>query len=142
MGSSVELPGYTFRFQGVDQIPGPNYRADRGTVEVLQGDHQIATLRPEKRTYLVQTNPMTEAAIDVGVLRDIYVSLGEPLGGGAWSLRVYYKPLIRWIWAGALLMALGGLIAAADRRYRVSSKAMARASRPASGTGVLTTQES
>jgi cytochrome c-type biogenesis protein CcmF len=75
-------------------------------------------LKPEKRTYLVQTKPMTEAGIDAGFWRDIYVSLGEPLGGGDWSLRLYYKPLVRWIWLGGLFIAAGGLLAASDPRYR------------------------
>jgi cytochrome c-type biogenesis protein CcmF len=87
-------------------------------------------LHPEKRTYLVQTKPMTEAGIDPGFMRDIYVSLGESLGGGDWSLRLYYKPFVRWIWLGGILIALGGLLAAFDKRYRmatVRSKAPARA---------------
>ncbi len=81
---------------------------------------QVAILEPEKRTYFVQTRPMTEAAIDWGFFRDIYVSLGEPLGGGDWSLRLYYKPFVRWIWFGAVFMALGGILAITDRRYRTA----------------------
>jgi len=77
-------------------------------------------LNPEKRTYLVQTRPMTEAGIDAGFTRDIYVSLGETLGNGDWSLRLYYKPFVRWIWLGGILMGLGGLLAASDRRYRMA----------------------
>ena len=82
----------------------------------------VAVLSPEKRTYTVQTRPMTEAGIDAGFLRDIYVSLGETLGNGDWSLRLYYKPLVRWIWLGGILMGFGGLLAAVDRRYRMASR--------------------
>lgn len=79
---------------------------------------EVADLHPEKRIYRVQTMPMTEAAIDAGLTRDVYVSMGEPLADGAWIVRIYVKPFIRWIWGGCLLMALGGLLAATDRRYR------------------------
>jgi cytochrome c-type biogenesis protein CcmF len=81
----------------------------------------VAILRPEKRIYTVQTRPMTEAGIDPGFMRDIYVSLGETLGNGDWSLRLYYKPFVRWIWLGCIFMAVGGLLAAVDRRYRMAA---------------------
>jgi cytochrome c-type biogenesis protein CcmF len=119
-GDQTELAGYTFRFEGVERHPGPNYNADRGRFLVSKDGTQIAVLEPEKRTYFVQTRPMTEAAIDWGFTRDIYVSLGEPLGGGEWSLRLYYKPYVRWIWFGAVFMALGGILAITDRRYRTA----------------------
>ncbi len=118
-GEQVELAGYRFVLEDIAAVQGPNYQGQRGRVRVFQGEHEVALLEPEKRTYRVQANAMTEAAVDIGALRDLYVSLGEPLGGDAWSLRVYYKPLIRWIWLGAVLMALGGLLAASDRRYRL-----------------------
>jgi cytochrome c-type biogenesis protein CcmF len=118
-GQSTELAGYTLRFDGVQSRQGPNYRADRGSVHVLKDGTEIALLHPEKRVYTVQTKPMTESAIDVGFTRDIYVSLGEGLGGGDWSARLYYKPFVRWIWFGGLLIALGGVLAASDRRYRL-----------------------
>ena len=90
-----------------------------GEVSVSRGDEQPVLLHPEKRTYLVQQNPMTEAAIDPGFTRDLYVALGEPLDDNqSWAVRLYYKPFIRWIWLGAILMALGGLCGALDRRYR------------------------
>jgi len=89
-------------------------------------------LSPEKRTYLVQTRPMTEAGIDPGFTRDIYVSLGETLGNGDWSLRLYYKPFVRWIWLGGILMGVGGLLAAADRRYRIGTLRKTVAVPPAS----------
>jgi len=117
-GDHHDIAGYRFEFLGTQPVVGPNYQAQRGHFRVYRGERQIAELFPEKRAYLGGGMPMTEAAIDAGVLRDIYVSLGEPLGGGDWSLRLYYKPYVRWIWLGALLMASGGLLAAADPRYR------------------------
>ncbi|KAB7627489.1 heme lyase CcmF/NrfE family subunit [Alkalilimnicola sp. S0819] len=118
-GESVTLAGYDYRFDGVSRVEGPNYTARRGHVMVSRDGEHIAELWPEKRTYRVQQSPMTDAAIDVGVFRDLYVALGEPLGEqGAWSLRVHYKPFVRWIWGGTVLMVLGGIFAAADRRYR------------------------
>jgi len=125
-GESYELGGYTFDFAGVRELKGPNYTAYRGDLVASKDGQQVAEMHPEKRTYLVQTMPMTEAAIDAGLTRDLFVALGEDLGNGAWSLRMYHKPFIRWIWLGALLMALGGGLAATDRRYRT----LARRTRP------------
>ncbi|MGH8683659.1 MAG: heme lyase CcmF/NrfE family subunit, partial [Burkholderiales bacterium] len=119
VGDTVAVGGYAFRFAGVRDAAGPNYRAVRGAVEVSRDGRQVRTLHPEKRIYNAQEMPMTEAAIASGVLGDLYVSLGDPVGGGAWTLRVYHKPFVTWIWGGCLLMALGGLLAATDRRYRV-----------------------
>jgi cytochrome c-type biogenesis protein CcmF len=118
-GQRIEVAGHTFLFEGVSEQPGPNYSASQGTLRVFKDGAQIALLKPEKRSYLVQTKPMTEAAIDVGMTRDLYVSLGEPLGGGDWSLRIYYKPFVRWIWLGGIFMVLGGVLAISDRRYRM-----------------------
>jgi len=120
-GDVHETAGYRFRFEGVKTMPGPNYQAARGHFLVSVGDRRIAVLEPEKRTYFTSAKPMTEAAIDWGFTRDLYVSLGEPLGDGDWSLRIYYKPYVRWIWLGGLCMALGGLLAITDRRYRIAS---------------------
>ncbi len=131
IGDKVELGGYTFTFQGVRAVTGSNYEAKQGTVTVTRDGEPIASLYPEKRVYRVQTNPMTETGIDAGLLRDLYVSLGEPLANGAWSLRVYFKPFIRWIWLGALCMALGGLLAATDRRYRIAVRARDETTAPA-----------
>jgi cytochrome c-type biogenesis protein CcmF len=119
-GQTIELAGHAFRFDGVEAHRGPNYRSDMGTLRVYKGEREVAVLKPEKRTYLVQTKPMTEAGIDAGFTRDIYVSLGESLGGGDWSLRLYYKPLVRWIWLGGILIGIGGLLAASDKRYRMA----------------------
>jgi cytochrome c-type biogenesis protein CcmF len=131
-GDVSEIADYQFKFEGVSQISGPNYNANRGRFQVSRDGEHLATLEPEKRTYLVQTRPMTEAAIDWGFTRDLYVSLGEPLGGGDWSLRLYYKPYVRWIWLGGVLMALGGILAVTDRRYRT---ARVRAARTVAATG-------
>jgi cytochrome c-type biogenesis protein CcmF len=119
-GDTVELAGYTFRFEGMREVNGPNYTAARGEFTVFRGGHAVSRLYPEKRVYQVQRKPMTEAAIDAGLWRDLYVSLGEPVAGNAWTVRVHYKPLIDWVWGGCVLMALGGLLAALDRRYRVA----------------------
>ena len=121
-GDTVDVGGYTFRLLGVRTEPGPNYQAMIGDVELSKQGKVLKTLNPEKRTYFSSTMPMTEAAIDAGLLHDVYVSLGEPLGNGAWSVRVYFKPFVEWIWAGCLLMAFGGFLAAADRRYRIKAK--------------------
>lgn len=117
-GESYTLAGYQFHFYGVRQVSGPNYRAERGHIQVERPGDDPIDFYPEKRAYQVQKMPMTEAAIDPGLTRDLFVALGENLGKQAWSLRIYHKPFIRWIWWGAVLMALGGLIAATDVRYR------------------------
>ena len=119
VGDTVTVGGYTFRFAGVRDAAGPNYRAVRGAVDVSRDGRSVRTLHPEKRVYNAQEMPMTEAAIASGVLGDLYVSLGDPVGDGAWTLRVYHKPFVTWIWGGCLLMAFGGLLALSDRRYRV-----------------------
>jgi cytochrome c-type biogenesis protein CcmF len=118
-GSSVAVGRHALRFEGVTRVDGPNYQAERGRfVLTLQGQ-TVAVLLPEKRRYLsLPATPMTEAAIDSGLLGDVYVSLGEAAGDGAWSVRVHHKPFVTWIWGGCALMALGGVAAALDRRYR------------------------
>ena len=121
-GDAYELGGYMFNFNGVTETQGPNYRASRGQVEITRDGKRVAVLEPEKRIYRVQTMPMTEAGIDAGLFRDLFVALGEPTGGGAWAVRLYHKPFIRWIWLGALFMAFGGLLAASDRRYRIIAR--------------------
>ncbi len=122
LGDYVEVNGYTFRFDGVIEVQGPNYTANRGLIHVSRDGVEQMVLHPEKRVYTVQTMPMTEAAIDTTIWRDLYVSLGEPVGGTAWVVRVYYKPFVVWIWGGTVLMCLGGLLAMADRRYRALAR--------------------
>ncbi|MCU0870078.1 MAG: c-type cytochrome biogenesis protein CcmF, partial [Burkholderiales bacterium] len=118
--------GYTFRLDGFARADGPNYEATRATVSVLSGSRVVATLSPEKRLYHVTQMPMTEADIDTGFTRDLYVSLGEPVDD-AWIVRVYFKPFVDWIWGGGFVMALGGLIALTDRRYRLARREARRA---------------
>ena len=126
-GDKLDMSGYIFEFHGVKQTEGPNYLAEQGFLTVTYQGEEVAKLQPQKRIYRVQKMPMTEAAIDAGWFRDLFVAIGEPLGNqGAWSLRVYYKSFIRWIWYGALFMAAGGLIATCDKRYRISNKKMAK----------------
>ncbi len=123
IGDTVALGGYTFKFNGIRQESGPNYQALVGDIDLILDGRVERKLQPEKRLYPTSGMPMTEAAIDVGFLRDVYVSLGEPIDkarpDGAWVVRVYFKPFVDWIWGGCLLMALGGLIAISDRRYRI-----------------------
>jgi cytochrome c-type biogenesis protein CcmF len=124
VGQTIEVDGYAFKFLGIVPGTGPNYRALTGTVEVRKDGRLIETLKPEKRIYNASGQTMTIAAIDTGVLGDLYVSLGEPLAGdninGAWGVRVYLKPFVGWIWIGAFVMALGGFVAVCDRRYRLA----------------------
>ncbi len=121
-GDVYPMADYGFRFEGVRQVPGPNYRAQQGTVRVFRGEKEVTLLYPQKRVYRSQPNGMTEAAIDAGLTRDLYVSLGEPIPGGDWSVRLYYKPFVQWIWLGTVFMGLGGIVAVTDRRYRISSR--------------------
>ncbi len=121
-GDTVELGGYTFRFDGVRDVQGPNYVAARAQIQVDKNGRAVTTLYPEKRIYTVQNMPMTEAAIDPGFTRDLYVSLGDSVSATAWIVRVQHKPFVDWIWSGCLLMALGGAVAASDRRYRVAAR--------------------
>ena len=116
---TVSVGGYQIQLKSVDAAPGPNYKAMRGTFLLLRDGKLEATMHPEKRSYFSSTMPMTEAAINVGLTRDIYVSLGEELEDKAWAVRVYYKPFVDWIWGGCLLMAIGGILAISDKRYRM-----------------------
>jgi cytochrome c-type biogenesis protein CcmF len=125
-GDTVELGGYRFQFDGAVHHEGPNFISDKGTVRVFDGERQIKVLHPEKRLYTVQQATMTEAGIDAGFTRDLFVALGEPLEQGAWAVRIHIKPFVRWIWLGALLMGLGGFLAAADKRYRIKVRTRVR----------------
>ncbi|MDP2143865.1 MAG: heme lyase CcmF/NrfE family subunit [Gallionella sp.] len=129
VGDVLNTGGYEFRFNGVTEEQGPNYVAGRGHVTISKDGKVVTELYPEKRQYNVSGMPMTEAAIDAGVLGDLYVSLGEPIpdSNGAWAVRVYIKPFVDWIWAGCLLMSLGGVLAISDRRYRIHNKRKAAA---------------
>jgi cytochrome c-type biogenesis protein CcmF len=133
---TIVLGGLTFRFDGVKGSEGPNFKADRGTLTVLKNDAVVATLNPEKRQYSRGTQVQTESAIDPGLFRDISVALGEPIGtDGAWAVRIYVKPFVRWIWLGALFMMLGGFVAATDRRFRaLPERAPAESKAPSSTT--------
>jgi cytochrome c-type biogenesis protein CcmF len=122
VGDTATVGGYSFRFEGVTDTRGPNYRAARGMFDVSRDGRHVTTLFSEKRTYNAGGMPMTEAAIKSMFTGDLYVSLGEPVADGAWSVRVYSKPFVTWIWAGCVLMALGGLLALSDRRYRVAMR--------------------
>ncbi len=119
IGSKVTVGAYTFQFNGVSDVVGPNYKAVRGDIAVIQDDKVIRELHPEKRTYNASGMAMTEAAIDTGLFRDLYVALGEPLANNAWVVRAYHKPFVDWIWFGCLLMAIGGILSVTDRRYRL-----------------------
>ena len=118
-----KMGDYSFEFLGTKFIQGVNYQAQQGRLIVTKNNQIVTAMFPEKRTYRVQRNAMTEAAIDAGLTRDLFVALGERRGeGGAWSIRIYVKPFIRWIWFGAVIMALGGFIAVTDKRYRATAK--------------------
>ncbi len=122
INDTTTLAGHEFRFGGAREIKGPNYIAARGTIEVRRDDRNVATLHPEKRIYTVQNMPMTEAAINRGITRDLYVAMGEELSPDTWIVRIWYKPFVNWIWIGCVIMALGGLLAASDRRYRAGGR--------------------
>jgi cytochrome c-type biogenesis protein CcmF len=122
-GDVVSLAGYEFRFNEMRKVQGPNYIADQAEIEVLEHGVRQTVLFPEKRFYAASRNVMTEADIDPSLFRDLYVALGEPIGGDAWAVRVHYKPFVRWIWFGGLLIALGGFTTILDRRYRAVKQA-------------------
>jgi cytochrome c-type biogenesis protein CcmF len=117
-GQSATLEGYDFEFRSTRATEGPNFDAIESEIVVTRDGRLVATLHPQKRTYRVQTMPMTESGIHVKWNRDLFVAMGDDLGAGAWSMRLQYKPMVRYIWLGALIMAIGGLVAVSDRRYR------------------------
>jgi cytochrome c-type biogenesis protein CcmF len=122
-GEPVEVAGFDFELRNLRNVKGPNFDAIQGEIDISKDGEFIAQLRPQERTYRVQTSPMTEAGILATWNRDLFVALGEPLGEEAWSVRLQYKPMIRFIWLGCLIMAFGGIVAASDRRYRLTAKA-------------------
>ncbi|OOF04801.1 heme lyase CcmF/NrfE family subunit [Salinivibrio sp. MA607] len=123
-GSSVTLQGYTFNFTDLSEKQGPNYQAYVASFDVYHGERFINHLEAEKRFYSVQSSMMTEATIDRGLTRDLYIAMGEELPDGAWAMRLYYKPFVRWIWFGAIVMSLGGALAISDKRYRFRRKSI------------------
>ncbi|MBW6507497.1 MAG: heme lyase CcmF/NrfE family subunit [Rhodobacteraceae bacterium] len=129
IGEPFTVSGYEITLDGVERVQGPNYTSSTGTMTVRQGGKLVATLHPEKRVYPVQAMPTTEAAIDNGIWRDVYLVVGDPQDGGGWAVRTYIKPFANWIWAGSILMALGGLLSLSDRRYRVAAGARKAAPR-------------
>jgi cytochrome c-type biogenesis protein CcmF len=145
IGDTVSAGGYTFRFNGVTRTAGPNYEAARAELVVTKNGLIVNTMYPEKRSYTASGNVMTETAIDSGLFRDLYVSLGEPVSGGAWSVRVYYKPFVSWIWGGAIIMALGGGLALSDRRYALAARkqreALAQRAQPPVPVVAMATKE-
>jgi cytochrome c-type biogenesis protein CcmF len=125
-GQTLEVAGHSFELREFRQVEGPNYAAIEGVIEIRRDGDFIAEVRPQKRQYLVQKNWMTEAGIQVHWNKDLFIALGDQLGNDTWSVRIQYKPMIRFIWFGSLVMALGGLIAVTDRRYRSTAKAAAK----------------
>jgi len=127
-GQSADVAQFRFQFDGIEPIQGPNYDADRGTIRVYRDDALVTTLYPEKRFYRGAQQLMTGASVRHSLSRDLYASLGEPIGdAGEWAIRLYVKPMMLWVWLGAVIMTLGGILAASDRRYRARPAALAEA---------------
>ncbi len=122
IGDTVSVGGYEFRLNNLAQYQGPNFQAVRADMEVTRNGAPVAVMHPEKRAFTVSGNATSETAIDRSVWRDLYLSLGDEVPGGGWTVRVYHKPLVNWIWGGALLMAIGGGFAVTDRRYALASR--------------------
>jgi cytochrome c-type biogenesis protein CcmF len=120
-GDSVELAGHQVTFKGAGTVPGPNYTALRGTFELASGGKTIKILSPEKRSYPAEKSTTTEAAIHTTPLADVYIVLGDADGKGGYATRMYYNPLVPWIWAGVIFMAIGGMVSLTDRRLRVGA---------------------
>jgi cytochrome c-type biogenesis protein CcmF len=121
-GMTYSIAGYDFHFVSASDVTGPNYDAVQAVIEITRGGKLVTVLRPEKRHFWVQQTDNSQAAISVNWSRDLFVAMGNPLGNDAWSMRIQYKPLVRYIWLGAIVMALGGVVAATDRRYRVRAE--------------------
>ena len=135
VGDTVNVGGYDFQLRNLAQLQGPNYQAMRADIEVTKNGAPVAMLHPEKRAFTTAQSVTSETAIDRSIFRDLYVALGEQIDNRAWTVRVYHKPLVNWIWGGALLMALGGAFAVSDRRYALAAKesreTLARTTEPA-----------
>lgn len=120
-GDQIEVAGYTVLFDGAGQVEGPNYTALQGSFSVFKGEDKITTLLPEKRSYPAENSDTTEAAIHTNIYSDLYIVLGDADGKGGWATRIYFNPLVPWIWVGAILMAIGGLLSLTDRRLRIGA---------------------
>jgi cytochrome c-type biogenesis protein CcmF len=132
VNEKIVVSGYEIEFKGIKNVEGPNYSAEQGQINIYKvlGDDErqfVSLLKPERREYRVQTMGMTEAGIDPGLFRDVYVALGDPLPDGAWAVRVHYKPFVRWIWLGAIFMGIGGALSILDKRYRRKKKQRSQA---------------
>jgi len=127
VGDTVNVAGYDFRLNNLAQVAGPNYQAMRADIEVTKNGAPIALMQPEKRAFTAAQNVTSETAIDRSIFRDLYLALGDEVGSGAWTVRVYHKPLVNWIWGGALLMAIGGGFAVTDRRYALAKRKQSQA---------------
>jgi len=141
IGETVNVQGYDFELTDLRETRGSNFDATQAEVTVTKKGKEVTILHPEKRTYIISTMPTTEAAIDANLMRDLYVALGEPIAEGSnqWAVRIYVKPLIRWIWLGAIIMALGGLLSMLDRRYRIkTTKTPAKIAASKSGFATVT----
>ena len=130
-GDTATLAGYQVRLDKIEDVVGPNYQSSRATLTISRDGGVVAVVTPDRRVYNVSRSPMTEVAIDRGLLRDVYIALGDPVSATAWSVRIHHKPFVNWIWIGCLLMALGGLLAVTDRRYR-KVRARSQVAAPAS----------
>jgi cytochrome c-type biogenesis protein CcmF len=122
-GISQELAGYTFKYLETKNVVGPNYTAKQGQIEIYKDDEFVSLLKPDRRQYTVRTMDMTEAGIDWGLFRDLYVTMGDPISLTEFAVRLNYKPFVRWIWFGSIFMMIGGFLAASDKRYRVKQVA-------------------
>lgn len=122
IGDTVSVGGYEFRLNNLSQYQGPNFQAVRADIAVTSNGSQVTMMHPEKRSFTASQNVTSETAIDRSIFRDLYLSLGDEVPGGGWTVRVYHKPLVNWIWGGALLMAIGGGFAVTDRRYALASR--------------------
>ena len=122
VGDTVNVGGYDFRLRNLVQLQGPNYQAVRADIEVTKNGAPVAMMHPEKRAFTTAQSVTSETAIDRSIFRDLYLALGDEVGNGAWTVRVYHKPLVDWIWGGALLMAIGGAFAVSDRRYALAAR--------------------
>jgi cytochrome c-type biogenesis protein CcmF len=129
-GSDLRVAGYTLHLAAVQRLPGPNYLADDATVEVMRGGRTVAVLHPQRRFFPLQQQTTAETAIRTNLLSDLYVALGDGDQSGNWTMRAYWKPLVPWIWIGAVIMAFGGVVSLSDRRWRVGAAVRSRRALP------------